>query len=74
MSEKVIRLVPNGVGEGYRFEADEILEKAKGKGFTLVAVLGKLPDGTVWVSASGNLGETMVLMEMAKHTVLFPDR
>lgn len=74
MSEKVIRLVPNEVGEGYRFEADEILEKANGKGFTLVAVLGQLPDGTVWVSASGNLGETMVLMEMAKHTVLFPDR
>lgn len=72
--------VPNGgsvtklelveVGENFRFGPDDILEKAKGRGFTKVSVIAQNPDGTIWVSGSSNAGETLILMELAKHKIV----
>lgn len=67
----VVKLEPVEVGEGYRFDPDEILEAAKGQGFRMIAVLGELEDGSFWVSGSANAGETLVLMERAKHRIVF---
>lgn len=72
MSE-VVKLQPVEVGEGFRFDADAILEAAKRKGFTTVAVLGQLEDGSFWVSGSANAGETLILMERAKRQICFGD-
>lgn len=72
MSE-VVKLQPVEVGEGFRFDADAILEAAKGKGFTTVAVLGQLEDDSFWVSGSANAGETLILMERAKRQICFGD-
>lgn len=66
----VVKFDPVVVGEGYRFEPDEILEQAKGQGFTRLAVIGELPDGEIWVSGSANAGETIILIELAKLEVL----
>lgn len=59
------------VGEDYRFDPDEILEQAKGKGFKKLAVLGETGDGEIWISGTANFGETLILMEIAKHNILF---
>lgn len=59
------------VGESFRFEPDAILEGAKGQKFTTLAVLGQLEDGSIWVSATANVGETLILMEMAKRKIVF---
>ena len=72
MSE-VVKLQPVEVGEGFRFDADAILEAAKGKGFITMAVLGQLEDGSFWVSGSANAGETLILMERAKRQICFGD-
>lgn len=69
----VVKFDPVVVGEGYRFDPDELLEAAKGQGFETLAILGQLPDGTYWVSGSSNAGETLVLMERAKHQIVFGD-
>lgn len=69
----VVKFDPVIVGEGFRFDADELLEAAKGQGFTTLAILGELEDGTIWVSGSTNAGETLVLMEKAKHQIVFGD-
>lgn len=58
------------VGENFRFDPDDILEKAKGRGFTKVAVIAQNPDGTTWISGSANAGETLILMELAKHKIV----
>ena len=71
MSENVVRLQPVEVGEGFRFEADAILEAAKGQDFITVAVLGQTSDGEIWISGNANAGETLVLMERAKRIVVF---
>lgn len=71
MSENVVKLELVEVGEGFRFEADNILDAAKGQPFTTIAVLGQLEDGTVWISGNANAGETLVLMERAKRVVVF---
>ncbi|MFD2248934.1 hypothetical protein FHS82_001050 [Pseudochelatococcus lubricantis] len=68
---EVHKFEPVEVGEGFRFDADEILEDAKGQGFTKIAILAERPDGTIWVTGSANAGETLVLMELAKHQIIF---
>lgn len=71
--EKIVKLVPPCIGENMRLDPDEILEAAKGQGFTTLAILGQLPDGSMWVSGTANAGETMVLMEKAKRQIVFGD-
>lgn len=66
----VVKLELVEVGENFRFDPDVILEKAKGQGFTIVAVVGQSADGEVWISGSANAGETLILMELAKHKLV----
>lgn len=68
---KVVEFHPVLVGEGYRFDPDDILEKAKGNEFTTVAVIAEMPDGSLWVSGSANAGEALILMEKAKRQICF---
>ncbi len=58
------------VGDGFRFEADQILDGAKGQPFTVISIIGQLEDGIMWVSGSANAGETMILLERAKRHIL----
>lgn len=73
MSENVVKFEPVEVGENYRFDPDEMLEAAKGQGFTTFAIIGECEDGSFWVSGSANAGETLILMEKAKHQIVFGD-
>lgn len=73
MTSNVLKFDPVIVGEGFCFDADEILEAAKGRGFVTLAILAEMEDGTFWVSGSANAGETLVLMEKAKHQIVFGD-
>ncbi len=70
MSE-VLKFKPALVGEGYRFDAAEVLETAKEKHFRTLAILGETEDGKLYVAGSANAGETMVLMEKAKRLIVF---
>jgi hypothetical protein len=67
---EVAKFEPVVVGEGYRFDADELLEAAKGQGFTTLAIIGQLEDGSIWISGTANAGETLILMEKAKRQVI----
>ena len=71
MTSNVVKLEPVEIGEGFRFDSDEILEDSKGQAFTTLAILGQLEDGSFWVSGNANAGETLVLMERAKHHLVF---
>jgi len=68
---EIHKLEPVTVGENYRFDADFILEAAKGRPFDRLAVIGELENGEIWVSGTANAGETLVLLELAKHKVVF---
>ncbi len=67
----VVKFEPVEIGDGYRFDPDEILDAAKGLGFTILAVLGETADGEFWVSGTANVGETLVLLEKAKRRIVF---
>ena len=73
MSEasNVLKFKPQLVGETYRFDADEILEQAKGRGFQNIVILGELEDGELWISSAANAGEALILMEKAKKQIIF---
>lgn len=58
------------VGEGFRFDPDDLLEAAKGQKFTRLAILAENEDGTLWVSGTANAGETVILIELAKHQII----
>lgn len=66
----VVKLELIEVGEGFRFDPDAILEAAKGQGFTKLAIVAENPDGTIWASGSANAGETLILLELAKHRII----
>lgn len=67
----VVKLEPVEVGENFRFNPDELLEAAKGQGFTNLVILGELPDGETWVSGMANAGESLVMIERAKRIIVF---
>ena len=70
MTAKVIAFKPEFVGEGFRFDPDELLEAAKGNKFSRLAIIGELEDGSIWVSGTANAGETLILMELAKRDII----
>ncbi len=71
MTAKVIKFEPATIGEGYRFDPDEILEESKGQDFTTLAILGETEDGAIWVSGNSNVGEILILLERAKRHLVF---
>lgn len=71
MTDNVTHLELVTVGEGVRLDPDKLLEAAKGKGFEKLLIAGELPDGTIWLSGSAGAGETLILLEMAKHQTIF---
>jgi hypothetical protein len=56
------------VGENFKFEADKILEAAKGN-LETVFIVGQALDGSLWVSSSVNAGVSLILMEKARHQI-----
>lgn len=71
MSDNVRRLELVEVGENHRFDPDEILEAAKGQGFTNLVILGELPDGETYVAGMANAGESLIMIERAKRVIVF---
>lgn len=66
----VVKLELVEVGENFRFDSDFLLEAAKGKNFQRMAIVAQNEDGSIWLSGSANAGETLILMEMAKHQLI----
>lgn len=67
----VVKFEPQIVGSSYRFDPDQILEEAKGQGFTNILIIGEHESGELWVSSAANAGEAMILMEKAKRRICF---
>lgn len=67
---EILRLVPETVGEDYRFATNEILEAAKDAPFRTIAVIGQMEDKSLWVSSAANAGETPIPLEKAKQYLL----
>lgn len=73
MTDNVSKLKLVTVGEGFHFNPDDLLEAAKGQGFDKLAILAQRPDGSLWVSGSDGAGETIILIELAKHQIIHGD-
>lgn len=71
MSDKVVKLQPVEVGDGYRLNPDEVLEAAKGQPFVTLAIIGMLEDGSLWVSGNANEGQVLILLKQAEHFICF---
>lgn len=54
-------------GESFRFEPDKLLEAAKGQDFGRLVIIGEHQNGELWISGTANAGESLILMERAKH-------
>ena len=74
MSANVVKLQLVTVGENFRFEPDALLEAAKGQGFTNLLIIGEMSDGDdLYVASSGNVGEALIAMELAKLQIIRRD-
>ena len=72
MSE-VVRLVPQEISAGFRFDSDAALERMKGKTYSRLLIIGDFEDGSRAIEGNCNSGEALVLMERAKHDIVFGD-
>lgn len=70
MTDNVRKLELVEVGENFRFDADRLLDAAKGRNFSMMAILGQNEDGSIYVVGTANAGETLILMELAKHKIV----
>lgn len=67
--EKVVRLVPESVGDGYYVDPDVVLTEAIGE-YTNVVVVGQTEDGALDVVGSSTMGEANLLLDLAKKHLL----
>ena len=68
---EIVQFKPVEVSSGYRFDADTILDGAKGNEFDILIVVGQLANGETWISSTANAGEAIILMERAKRDLIF---
>jgi aspartate 1-decarboxylase len=73
MMGEVFQFKPEFVGEGYRFDAAEILDAAKKRNLSTMVVMGQTEDGEIYVAGTANRGESLVLIERAKRIIVFGD-
>lgn len=73
MSDNVLRLVPDLIGEDVDLGAKNVLEEAVEFGLDTVVVIGETEDGEIYVAGSRNAGTSLVLIERAKHKLVFGD-
>ena len=67
----VVKLKLAHVGEGFRFDPDEVLEAAKGIGFTNLVIIGELPgDDELYTAGMANAGEALILMMRAQRDLI----
>jgi hypothetical protein len=65
----VVELKLVEVGENFRFDPDTLLEAAKGNDFGRLVIIGEHADGSLWISGTANAGESVIMMERAKHSL-----
>ncbi len=73
MSDNVTKFEPVVVGDGYKFDADEILEAAKGHELETLVIVGQLPDGDLCVSSDVNAGTALILLHRAINQIVGAD-
>ena len=67
----VVKLELIEVGEGFRLDAQPILDGAGEQAFERMAIVGRLEDGRLYVAGTANAGETLVLLKQAEHFICF---
>lgn len=72
-ADNVTKFEPVVVGDGYRFDADEILEAAKGHSMETLVIIGQLPNGELWVSSDVYAGTALVLIHRAINQIVGSD-
>lgn len=73
MSDNVLRMVPDLIGEDVDLGVKNVLEEAVEFGLDTVVVIGETEDGEIYVAGSHNAGASLVLIERAKHKLVFGD-
>lgn len=71
MTDNVIHLVPDSIGDAYVVQVSDVLDGAVAEGLTMVGVIGYDAGGGVFVAGSHSDGELIMLLERAKHYILF---
>lgn len=71
MTATVVKLQPVSIGDGYRFDHGDMLESAKERETRTLLIIGEDNQGNVWLDGSANIGELLLLVERAKHSLIF---
>lgn len=69
MTAKVLKFEPSVIEGGVT--VDENLDEAKTWGLATVLIIGETDAGEMYIGGSHNSGTAMILMERAKHALVF---
>lgn len=64
MTDNVIHLAPDTVGENAVIDADKILEANKGE-FSALVLVGEREDGSIAVAGTHGAGDSVILLQWA---------
>jgi hypothetical protein len=67
----VVRLVPKEISDGVHFDPDVSLESMKGRPIARLLIIAEYDDGTFDVEGNCNAGESLFLVEKARHKIVF---
>jgi hypothetical protein len=67
----VVKLEVHEAGEHYRIEAAAVLNAAREQAFERMVVIGRTESGDLYIAGTANAGESMILIEQAKHFLTF---
>lgn len=73
MDDTVTKLKPVSVGDNYVFDADAILEGAKGHDLETIVIVGQRPNGDLWLSSAVNAGTSLILLHRAINQIVGGD-
>lgn len=67
---EVVNFQAQNIGEGYRLDADVVLDEAKGNAFDRILIVGQMEDGEFYIAGNANAGESLILLERVKDFIV----
>lgn len=73
MSAEILKFEPTIVGGGATISPDEVMDAAKEIGLTTLVLTGETADGNIYIAGTISAGDAVMLLEKAKHGIIFGD-
>ena len=72
MTDNIVTLVPDSVGDDFKFDPEQVLDACRGK-YTDLVVIGEDENGELFIHATSNLSRANLMMDIVKARLVSGD-